>query len=230
MFAAWPCPLPGGKTVQENARVFDTGRSRRLLVIPPFFDEHNKMRRQLVEIMRRLDMSGIDSILPDFPGCNESSAPLGAQSLVSWRAAAEAASAHFGATHILAVRGGGLIAPQRMPGWLYGAVAGKQLLRSMIRARTIAARELGQEETSEELTERGRDTGLELAGWKLGPEMFSQLEASSKPAQDTLSIIEHATVGGTPLWLRAEPDEDPAQADALAAIIAIALNHGGRAQ
>lgn len=228
MFASWPCPLPGGETAQENARAFASGHKRRILILPPLFDEHNKMRHQLVEVMRRLDLSGIDSILPDFPGCNESTAPMASQSLSSWKKAADAAARHFEATHILAVRGGGLVAPSNMPGWLYGAVAGKQLLRSMLRARTIAAREQGVEEAAESLAATGRSEGIELAGWALGPQMFAELETSAKPEPDTLKLIEHATVGGTPLWLRAEPDDDAEQADALAAIIAVGLDHAGR--
>ena len=228
MFASWPCPLPGGETAQENARVCASGRKRRILILPPLFDEHNKMRHQLVEVMRRLDLSGIDSVLPDLPGCNESTAAIGNQSLTSWKDAAGAAASHFEATHILAVRGGGLVAPAGLPGWLYGAVAGKQLLRAMLRARTIAAREQGVEETTEGLAETGRSKGIELAGWALGPQMFAELEKSAKPEPDTLKVIEHSTVGGTPLWLRAEPDDDAEQADALAAIIAVGLDHAGR--
>ena len=38
-----------------------------------------------------------------------------------------------------------------------------------------------------------------------------------------LAPIDQEMLGGSPLWLRAEPDEDPAQADALAAVITMAL-------
>ena len=228
MFASWPCPLPGGKTAQENARVFDQDRKRRILVLAPLFDEHNKMRHQLVEVMQRLDQAGLDSILPDLPGSNESLEPLQDQSLGSWRTAIEAAAKHWRATHVLAVRGGGLLAPGGYPGWLYGAVAGKQLLRSMIRARTIAAREQGREESSEALLGTGRTQGLELAGWSLGPQMVRDLEESQKPAPETLSLIEHAALGGTPLWLRAEPDSDAEQADALAGQLTASLGIAGR--
>ena len=43
------------------------------------FDEANKLRHFTIELMRRLDTAGIDTFLPDLPGCNESLAPLEAQ-------------------------------------------------------------------------------------------------------------------------------------------------------
>ena len=41
--------------------------------------------------------------------------------------------------------------------------------------------------------------------------------------EDGVTVIEHETIGGRPAWLRAEPDFDADQADALAAIIAVAM-------
>ena len=224
MFAQWPCPLPGERVVQENARLYDSGRTYRLLVIPPLFEEHNKLRHQLVEVMRRLDLSGIDSVLPDMPGWNESAEPLAEQTLRGWRTMMAAAAGHFRATHVLAVRGGGLLLPEGLPGWLYGPVAGQRLLRAMLRARTVAAREAGREENVDGLSETARAEGIELAGWSLGAAMFTELEAAAKPAPQSVTMIEQSTVGGSPLWLRAEPDDDPEQADALAAIVAVALD------
>lgn len=228
MFAEWPCSLPGGDSSVEMARVF-TGKDRkhRLLVIPPLFDEHNKMRRQLVEVMHRLDLSGIDSVLPDLPGWNESLIPLQAQSLENWRAAVKAAVAYFKPTRYLAVRAGTLLVPIGLPGWDYAPVGGKQILRGMVRARIIASKEAGREEGSEDLMDIARSGGIELAGWHLGPELITQLEAAEPAESPIRSRIDQTTVGGKPLWLRAEPDEDPEQADAIAAIIAIAIDSAG---
>jgi len=64
-----------------------------------------------------------------------------------------------------------------------------------------------------------RQEGIELAGWRIGAAMFSALE-DAEPATDLVEI-EQSMLGGPGLWLRAEPDEDPEQADALAALIAI---------
>ena len=66
------------------------------------------MRRFTVEVMRRLDAAGIDSFLPDLPGCNESEQPLVLQRLEDWQSAAAQAARHFAATHILAIRAASL--------------------------------------------------------------------------------------------------------------------------
>ena len=102
-FVTWPSPIPGGGTVEESALTFDQARPFRLLVLPALFDEANKLRRQTVEVMHRLDLSGIDSFLPDFPGCNESTQPLEGQTLADWQCAAEAAQLHFEGTHCLTI-------------------------------------------------------------------------------------------------------------------------------
>ena len=223
-FAQWPAPLPGGNTNEEHALTFNQNRDKRLLILPALFDEANKLRRQTVEVMHRLNLSGIDCFLPDLPGCNDSMQSLETQTLDGWRAAAATAATHFDATHLLTIRSGALLAPDGLPGWRYAPHGGKQLLRSMLRARTIAAREAGREETIGELEELGRTQGVELAGWSLGPDLFSALSDAGTITSQFLTDITQEHVGGSGLWLRAEPDEDPEQADAIAAIIAIGLS------
>lgn len=223
MLTTWPCPLPDGGEREEMALAFDQGRAHRLLVLPAWFDEANKLRRQTVEVMRRLDLSGIDSMLPDLPGCNESMAKLPDQTLATLRTAAQAAAVHFRATHVLTWRAGALFAPDTLPGWRYAPTGGRQMLRSMLRARTITAREAGRAEKTEELQALGRTEGIELAGWVLGAELFRDLEEAPVPDTALLTDIGQDALGGAGLWLRAEPDEDPEQADALAAIAALGL-------
>ncbi len=229
MFVEWPCPLPGGATAGEMARLHDSGRAVRVLVIPPLFDEANKLRAQLAAVMRRLQRAQVDSVLPDLPGWNESTAPLARQSLGGWRTAMAHAAQHFRATHVFAVRGGALLAPDALPGWDYAPVGGRQILRGMIRARTIAAREAGREESSDAIAEMGRGEGVELAGWQIGPELFAQLETAEPATTTPRRTIAQGDVGGKPLWLRAEPDTDSAQADALVAIIARAAERDASA-
>ena len=215
VIAAWPAP-----DGEEYAIAFDRGRERRILVLPALFDEANKLRRFTVEVMRRLDARGVDAILPDLPGCNESLAPLAEQSLHDWRQAAEAAAAHFRTTHALAIRGGALCAPDNLPAWRYAPATGSSILRAMLRARVIASKEAGIEETREGLLERGREAGLELAGYRLGAGMIRELELAEPSGGAALANVAQADLGGGGLWLRAEPDHDPAQAEALAAIVA----------
>ncbi|GAA4643656.1 hypothetical protein GCM10023115_16160 [Pontixanthobacter gangjinensis] len=225
-FSTWPAPLPGGATSDECALAFDQNRVHRLLILPALFDEANKLRRLTVEIMRRLDLSGIDSILPDLPGCNESPAALREQNLVSWKEATKACAKYFGATHVLTMRSGALFAPHDIPGWRYAPAGGQKLIRSMLRARTIASREAGQDETIGGLELRAKEAGITLAGWELGADMFAALSVAPTPATPTSAgyfDINQEMVGGGGLWLRAEPDEDHEQADAIAAIIAVGL-------
>ncbi len=229
MSFTWNIPArDGGVAGEEQVIGFDRKRPVRVLVLPAWFDEANKLRRFTVEVMRRLDSAGIDSLLPDLPGCNESLEPLEHQTLGDWRAAASAAAEGLGATHVLAIRAGALIAPEALPGWHYAAQSGPKLLRGMIRARTIAAREAGKFETYEGLTATGREAGLVLGGWSLGPAMVSELETAEPTLAPGQSDIAQSALGGPGLWLRAEPDEDAAQADRLAALIVQSLAETAR--
>lgn len=217
---SWPCPLPGGGIAEEFALVFDSDRARRLLIVPALFDEANRLRRFTVEVMRRLDGAGIDTFLPDLPGTNESLQPLETQEPHDWSDAMSAAARRFRATHALGLRGGCLFTPLEMPALHYAPVKAASVLRPLLRARTLAAREAGREETREGLMAQALTQGIELAGHRLGAEFIRQFEplvpgAATEVAQDT--------VGGSGLWLRAEPGEDAGQADALAAAIAMAL-------
>lgn len=217
MIAAWP-----GVAGEELALAFDQGRARRVLVLPAWFDEGNKLRHFTVEVMCRLDGAGIDSFLPDLPGCNESLAPLDGQTVETWRSEAAESASYFAATHVLAIRAAAAIAPD-LPGWRYAPVAGSSQLRSLLRARVLASREAGLEEDREALLMRGRQEGLDLAGYGLGAGMIAGLEAAELPPAGRQRDIAQGDLGGAGLWLRAEPDHDPKQADALAAIVAMEL-------
>jgi hypothetical protein len=220
-------PLDGASPGEELLVAFDRGRAVRVLVCPAWFDEANKLRRFTLEVMRRLDAAGIDSLLPDLPGCNESLAPLEKQTLEGWRTAMEAAAQALRATHVLAIRAGALVAPAALPGWQYAPQSGPKLLRGMIRARTIAAREAGISETSEGLMAQGRDAGLVLGGWAIGPAMFRALEVAEPQSAPGQSEIVQSAIGGPGLWLRAEPGEDAGQADRLAGLMTQSLVESG---
>ena len=219
MYSSWNCPLACGGSAQEMVLAFDHGRRHRILILPPLFDEANKLRHQLRDVMRRLDRAGIDCFLPDLPGCNESTAPLADQTLTGWRNGVEAAMQEFGTTHLLAVRGGALLLPDKRPGWSYSSVSGAAILRAMVRARVIASREAGSEEESAAIQQEGRERGVVLAGWHIGPRMFYELGEARPVERDNITPILHTAIGGQPLWLRAEPDADPAQAEALAELV-----------
>jgi len=219
----WSCPLSAGGAAEELALTFDDFRRWRLLIVPALFDEGNKLRRFTVEVMRRLDGAGVDTFLIDLPGTNESLQSLEAQTPEVWREAVAAASRHFRVSHVLGLRGGCLFAPGDLPGWHYAPISGAQILRQLIRGRILAAREAGREESVEGLTAQGQAYGLELAGHHLGAEFLSQFPDLIPPSGTGVAEIDQVTLGGGGLWLRAEPDEDRIQADALAALIAIGI-------
>ena len=215
MIGSWPSPRGG----EEYAVIFERSRALRLLVLPALFDEGNKLRHFTIEVMRRLDGTGIDCVLPDLPGCNESLAPLEEQTLEGWREAAAEAARHFGASHLLSMRGGALCEPAGLACLRYAPATGASLLRGMLRARVIASKEAGRHESSEALAEAGRAEGLELAGYRLGLTMIRELEVAEPSGGAALANIAQGDLGGPGLWLRAEPDHSPEQADALAALI-----------
>ena len=219
MISTWKAPGPDGTTSEELLLSFDESRSVRVLVLPALFDEANSMRRFTVQVMRALDRRKIDSFLPDLPGCNESTMSLESQTLAFWNQSAIRAAEQVKATHVLAIRGGALIAPEALPGWHYAPLSGAKLLRGMIRARVIALREAGREEGSAALLEIGRNQGLVLNGWPIGAAMIRELEGAGPKTSKLQTKIVQSELGGAGLWLRAEPDDDEAQSQALAGML-----------
>lgn len=193
----------------------------RLLIVPALFDEGNRMRRFTVEVMRRLDAAGIDCFLPDLPGCNESLQSLEHQVPSAWLDAMASSAKHFAATHVLGIRGGCLFTPGGLARWHYAPVKAASILRQMMRARGLASREAGRSESRDQLAAMARSEGIELAGYPLGAEFCRAFEGM-EPDPDA-TVIAQEDLSGSGLWLRAEPDDDTAQADALAAILAESL-------
>ena len=216
----WPCPAADGPGEEFALLAGPDDAQRRVLIVPALFEEANRTRRLLAQTMRALAAHGIASVLPDLPGCNESPARLEHQDLSSWRASMAAAAQHFSASHVLGLRGGTILAPPGVPGWWLEPLGGASALRHLVRARVVAAKETGRPEKSDELMARGREAGLELAGYRLSAAMVRDLEGSDPPSAgsgvDNLSL---ADLGGSALWLRSEPGEDAVMAEALAATI-----------
>lgn len=224
MIGDWPCPTPNGGTVDEYAFVLDRSRQKRVLILPAWFEEASRMRRFTVEVMRRLDEAGVDSFLPDLPGCNESLSLLANQTPDGWRDMATAAAKHFNATHVLGIRGGGLILPASLPGWHYAPVKGAGLLRHMLRARIFTAREAGVNETQDGLVSEALEHGIELAGYAFSSEFIRQFQNLVPTPRDGLTELAPQHGSGGALWLRAEPGEDPEAAKDLATQIIAGLH------
>ena len=120
----------------------------------------------------------------------------------------------LGCTHALGLRAAANILPD-LPGWAYAPISGKAALRGLLRARVLTSKEAGLAEDRDTLLEKGRYDGLKLAGYNLGPAMIAEMSEADLPASDRRSVIAQSELGGGGLWLRAEPDHAPEQAEAL---------------
>ncbi len=200
------------------------GSGTRVLFVPPLFEESNRMRRTIVLAMRALADAGIAALLPDLPGQNESQIATVHADLLQWRAAlAQAVGAEPGPVMIASIRGGSLIddgAAAAAAWWRLAPVAGASLLRAMLRTRVAGDRELGLSSSSDGLLADAAHAPLLLAGNALSPAMVAQLQAAEPAALSRLRTVVLGdgadAIAGAPLWLRAEPGEDPAMAQAVA--------------
>jgi hypothetical protein len=190
-----------------------------IMIVPPLFDEMNRVRAMLVGAMRELALRGIITVLPDIPGCNESLAAISSQSISSWRGAMVAAAAQLGATHVASIRGGALIdADIALLHWRLAAVKGASLLKTMLRTRIASDKESGRISSMESLLGEAQSGPIELSGYMLGADMLAELDAA---VPDAACQTYDAALGdglvGKPLWLRADPQEDAEMSLALAA-------------
>jgi hypothetical protein len=210
--------------LDENALCFGLRYDRRIMILPPLFDEMNRVRRMLVQAMRALDAQECGSFMPDLPGCNESLAALAAQDLSSWRSAVVAAASQIGATHVATIRGGALIddAVSGLPHWRLAPVKGQSLLKTMVRTRIAGAKEEGMALTEAGLLAEAQLQQMSFAGNLLSSAMVAQL-AQAVPA-DLGDVVERRLgedIVGSTLWLRAEPQHDFAMSDSIANDLAI---------
>jgi hypothetical protein len=195
---------------------------RKILIIPPLFDEMNRVRQMLIVVMRDLAALGVTTILPDLPGTNESLALMPEQDLDSWRTAMVLAAEQLKATHIAAIRGGVLIDDglPDLPHWRLAPVKGASLIKMMMRARIASDKEAGITTTTDDLLAEALASRVELSGNVLNLKMVEQLMAA-EPA--SLHDVRTITLGddpdmiqGSALWLRAEPQDDATMSAAIA--------------
>ena len=219
---------PAVSAPEHTLRITPTGTPRAtILFVPPLFEEANRTRRTLVLAMRALAADGFATLLPDLPGQNESLVPLEQVDLASWQnALADTAATIDGPLIIASLRGGALIDHQAkaVAWWRLAPVGGASLLRTLMRARVAADREAGVTSSLDSLQAEAATAPLLLAGNKLSPAMIAQLGAAEIQPVAPLRTVALGSgadaIAGTPLWLRAEPGEDSAMAEAIAADIA----------
>lgn len=204
---------------QEPCLRSGANHDRHILLIPPLFDEMNRMRRALCDVMRLLEEADIGAFMPDLPGTGESlTAPLD-NSLSLWTdAIAELLNQYPEIRHAASFRGGCLVTSGAadLSNWQLSPVKGANLLRTMMRTRIASDKEGGVISTLASLSEAVRLSPLMLAGNEISNEMFAELSQAQPPAPTRLRIARlegdsksaDVKLAGSPLWLRAEPDAD----------------------
>ena len=205
----------------------DASQRPTVLIVPPLFDEANRLRRTLILTMRALADRGLASSLPDLPGQNESLLPTEDTSLTRWRDALSAFAAAEPAPLLVASwRGGALIddAVANAAGhWRMAPVAGASLVKTMIRTRIAGEKEAGRIVTADQIRADAANHPVDLAGNPLSGAMLAQLEAATPaevtPLRQVAVGVGEGKLPGSALWLRAEPGEDAAMAQAMAADI-----------
>lgn len=199
-----------------------------VLVALPLFEEANRTRAFAVTILRALAERGVAGALPDLPGQGESLVPTRETSLAKLRAAFAAAAASLETPAIsLAIRSGALLDGEAVLAGRYhlSPMNGADLRRELVRARQASSREAG--EAFDPASLDSATDPVELAGNLIAPALLGELTVAT-PATGIARTVRLETeakpadtkLPGSPLWRRAEPDNDIAFAQAVADNIA----------
>lgn len=193
----------------------------------PLFEEANRARAFVVTILRALADRGIASALPDLPGQGESLTALESVSILKMQEAYSSAVDTFDREgrncYGIAIRSGALLDAL---GLLYGRwhlapTGGPQLLRELTRMKQA---ELGSRYRLGEnwwFGDMFADGPVVVAGNPLSQDLLTELTVKEPFKADLAPEIPLRTVrletdpkpadaklAGSPLWRRAEPDND----------------------
>ena len=188
-----------------------THHPRQILIIEPLFEEKNRTRRLIADVMRGLDDREIGSTLPDLPGTGESLTDTATVGFDDWKDAISAVDQIINPALTVSLRGGALLDRGAKRAWRLAPENGARIVRDLKRSQLTSA----------------AATPL-YAGHVLSDRFLSELEAVLLPNHSTLRTIRLESDGaeadlklaGTPLWRRAEPGEDAALAAAIVGDIA----------
>jgi hypothetical protein len=175
----------------------------------PLLEEANRTRALVVTILRLLAERGIAGALPDLPGTGDSLVPTEMLALADLQEAFAAVVRHLGRpAFALGIRSGAMIdaaAPVRGR-WHLAPVEGAGLLRELNRLKQAG-------------------DGEDFGGNRLSLRFLTELEGGLVVEGRTVRLESDAGLAelkmpGSPLWRRAEPDNDAALAARLAEDIA----------
>ncbi|MCW3835557.1 hypothetical protein ACFQ1E_06515 [Sphingomonas canadensis] len=220
---------PGGR---EAMLRFGPSEGPVVVAALPLFEEANRTRAFAVTLLRLLAGHGIGGALPDLPGTNESLVPTEEATLGRMREAFASATLAFEwegrSCYVAAIRSGALIDARAEPDgrWYLSPQPGPDLLRELTRIAQAGAREGGTAFDPAALTDAAGP--VEIAGNRIAPALLRELAAAQPadgPRVRTVRLETDARpadrkIDASPLWRRAEPDNDPALAALLAADIA----------
>ena len=203
-----------------------------VIVAPPLFEEANRTRALLVDLLRRLAARGIAGVLPDLPGTGESLVATEDATIERWREAFEAAvervwrGSQVAAS--ISIRGGALLdtlalLPAR---WQLAPMTGEDVRRDLLRTMR-AAGFVGDE--AELLADDGPP--IAVAGNRISRDLWCDLHGAlpfTQADEVRLRIVRLATdprpadhrIDAAPIWRRTEPAGEPMLAEAIAADIA----------
>ena len=187
------------------------GHPQQILILEPLFEEKNRTRRLIADIMRGLDGLQIGSTLPDLPGTGESLIDIADVRLDDWRSALSAAADLINPTTTVSFRGGALFDDHAPSAWRFAPETGARIVRDLKRSQLASAAAVPL-----------------YAGHALSDTFLAELDLLAPPSRDNLRIVRlesdaaeaDTKVVGTPLWRRAEPGDDAALANAIVADIA----------
>lgn len=180
-----------------------------ILFVPPLFEEMNRTRALIADVMRRLAALGHGCWLPDLSGTGESLRDLGDVIWSDWRHDVMSASAYItaksGKPVVASLRGGALLddAAEARGWWRFAPIDGAALTRDMVRAGIA---------------------GVEWAGYEPSEELRADLAAAIAEPLEKLRTVRLSTdraaadtrIEGPALWRRSEPAGSADLAEALA--------------
>lgn len=193
----------------------------------PLFEEANRTRAFVVTILRALASRGIAGALPDLPGQGESLLPTDEATLATLSDAFAAATASLARpAYSLAIRSGALLDAKAalIARYHLSPMTGADLRRELVRTRQASARESGEPFDAASIDKS--TCPVELSGNLIAPQLLRELvdAVPHEPARtvrlDTEAKPADAKLSGSPLWRRAEPDNDLAFATGIAENIA----------
>jgi alpha-beta hydrolase superfamily lysophospholipase len=169
----------------------------------PLFEEGNRTRTAMVDVLRRLAARGVGCVLPDLPGAGESLVATCDATVAMWREAFAAACARVaGPVHVVAWRGGALLDTDAAVAsrWYLAPQSGASLVRELTRVRALGS---GGEDYAGNALSSTMIDGLAFAELAtVGSLRVVRLESDAKAAD--------RKVAGPALWRAAEPGTDAA--------------------